>query len=564
MNKGFDCKKAENCFANAKSFIYTLEIPIEEALLEKFKQLGMLTVRSNFRRPFFSMKTAAGIQAKGILNDCILKVGYSEAGWETEKADFEAELGRILKSMEKGEMLGRTKSVCPVCLKKTEARKVRYGDKVYLEKECTDHGEFKTLIWKGAPAYEEWENKKIPSVPVNPARKVKDGCPYDCGLCPDHKQHTCCVLMEVTKRCDLGCPVCFASAGKGKGDPAIAEINVWYDMMMAAGGPFNIQLSGGEPTMREDLDEIIRLGKEKGFTFFQLNTNGIRIGREPEYLKRLVAAGLNCVFLQFDGLTDEVYQKLRGKPLMEVKKQALASCRAAGVGVVLVPTLVPGVNTGQVGDILSFALEGMPGVRGVHFQPVSYFGRCEVEPPQERYTLPELLEDIQIQTEGRMKASDFTPGGAENAYCSFSGNFIQMEDGCLKAWNKQNSCGCGSEKQMPVAAEASKKARKFVARRWAAGAPVVKSMEKKSCCDTSSLDQFLDRVETNSLAVSAMGFMDAWNLDLDRLRECYIHVISQPPAGDNEEKSRLIPFCAYNLTSIDGTALYRGKDKYGH
>ena len=457
----------------------------------------------------------------------------------------------------KGVVCRETESVCPVCLKKIPAKNVRYDDKVYMEKECPRHGFFKTLIWSGGPDYEKWRQEDRAQTPVNPAKEREKGCPYDCGLCPDHRKKTCCVLLEVTSRCNLGCPICFASSGKEtEAEPDLETIGRWYDMLMEKGGPFNIQLSGGEPSLRDDIPEIIRLGREKGFTFFQLNTNGIRLAHDMDYVKRLAEAGLNCVFLQFDGFSERTYLALRGKMLLDEKKAAIENCSKAGIGVVLVPVLAEGINTEEVGDILDFALEGMPAIRGVHFQPLSYFGRYDQMDPGRRYTLPQLLSDIERQTGGRMKVGDFRAGNAENPYCSFSGNFILMEDGTLRSWQKDNSCGCGSEKTAEP--EASRKAQKFVARRWSAGRPKVRKVQagNSSCCcscSTGSLDDFLERVDTHSLAVSCMTFMDAWNLDLNRLKECYIHVVNP---GDG---ARLIPFCAYNLTSRQGMGLYRGK-----
>ena len=492
-----------------------------------------------------------------------------------------------------GRLIRQTESVCPVCLKKVNADIVAYGDEVYMQKTCQEHGFFKTLIWKGAPDYESWENQKMPSVQKNPAMQVEKGCPYDCGLCPEHRQHTCCVLLEVTNRCNLNCPVCFARAGEGDEvkEPSLEEIGEWYDSMMACGGPFNIQLSGGEPSVRDDLEDIIRLGKEKGFTFFQLNTNGIRLAKEADYAARLKAAGLNCVFLQFDGMRENAYEILRGRKMLDIKKQAIENCKKANLGVVLVPVIAKGVNEDQVGEILEFALKQMPAVRGVHFQPLSFFGRYEPGKEKDHFTLPQLLQAIEAQTGGKMKIGDFTPAGAENAYCSFSGNFMKTEDGQLRPWNQSAGCGCGAPvEEIPDAGEAAKKAQQFVARRWAAseeesccccaepepeeesccccGEPEEESCcccgepepEEESCCccgesgdsyDTSSLDAFLKRVDQYTLAVSSMAFMDAWNLDLERLRDCYIHVVAR------KNNIRLIPFCAYNLTAIDGTSLYR-------
>lgn len=470
--------------------------------------------------------------------------------------------GAVGITMEERRWIKKTDSVCPVCMERVTADIAAYGDEVYMEKSCKKHGYFRTLIWKENPPYEEWKSPKIPSVPIHAATKVKKGCPYDCGLCTDHRQHTCCVLVEVTNQCNLNCPVCFAKAGeKPKNEPTLDEIGHYYDVMMKCGGPFNIQLSGGEPSLREDLEDIIQLGRKKGFAFFQLNTNGIRLAEEKNYAGKLKRAGLSCVFLQFDGLREETYEALRGRRLLQIKRKAIQNCREAGLGTVLVPVIAKGINDQEIGDILKFALEQLPAVRGVHFQPISLFGRYDKEKIKERFTLPELLQAIERQTEEMMKMVDFKPAGAENAYCSFSGNFMLREDGTVKAWHDQNSCSCGISKEepIPVAKDAAKRAREFVAKHWSAD---TKSLERgceaagKCGCsemenNTSSLDQFLERLDKYSLAVSAMAFMDAENLDLERLKDCYIHVVS------GSEEVKLIPFCAYNLTATDGTQLYR-------
>lgn len=430
-------------------------------------------------------------------------------------------------------------SVCPVCLRRLEARTIKENGQVFMEKTCPEHGKFCTLLWNG-PGYEEWGREQPAVLLEHFHTGVGRGCPYDCGICPDHRQRTCCVLLEITQRCNLHCPVCFASAGNGKksaGDPGLDEIEGWFDLLMESGGPFNIQLSGGEPTVRDDLAEIIRLGKRKGFSFVQLNTNGLRLARESSYASELKAAGLDCVFLQFDSLRDEVYEKLRGKALCSQKLGAIDRCIEAGLGVVLVPTIAAGVNESDIGSILDFAVSRLPGIRGVHFQPMSYFGRYPGGPGG-RVTIPDMLRHIESQTGGRMKAADFKPGGAENPYCSFHGSFLLQPDGRLKAFERQPGGCCGD----------SDKSRGFVARQWSA-AP-------ESCCgigaEPDSFDTFMERTRKYTLSVSGMVFMDAWNLDLDRLKRCYIHV-----AGPGR---RMIPFCAYNLTGINGKGLYRGAD----
>ena len=460
--------------------------------------------------------------------------------------------------MSEKHVVSTTTSVCPVCLRQIPAQRVAEDDGIYMEKNCAEHGAFRVLLWRGTrESYINWERQKQEPAEHYCHTKVDKGCPYDCGLCEDHLQQICCVLLEVTQRCNLHCPVCFASAGGVSEDPLLSEIESWYEELLKAGGPFNIQLSGGEPTMRDDLADIIRLGKKKGFTYFQLNTKGLRIAEDLEYLQGLVEAGLKNVFLQFDGLTEQPYEILRGKPLLDVKKKAIENCRKAKVGLTLVPTVAPGVNDNQVGDILKYAMQNMPVVRGVHFQPVSYFGRCDLEQNEQRITIPDMLRYMEEQTDGMVQQADFLGGGAENSYCSFHGNFMQMPDGSVKAIKSDNaSCCCTSSKQ----------SRDFVAKRWSV-APVISGSDNSCCCGTgtsskqentcgspaqpSMFDIFLERIENYTLAVSGMLFQDAWNFDLERVKSCYLCEFSP--------KKKLVPFCAYNLSSVTGETLHRGK-----
>ena len=341
-------------------------------------------------------------------------------------------------------IIGKTKSVCPVCLRVIDAQKRSEKDGIYLDKRCDEHGAFSALIWEGNLAsYLRWNSENTAVDPPREGRAPEKGCPRDCGLCTEHLRKGCCMLLELTRRCNLRCPVCFAAAGEEtSGDLPLAEIEKQYDYLMAHGGPFNIQLSGGEPTVRDDLPQVIRMGREKGFPFFQLNTNGLRLAAEPGYALALKDAGLNTVFLQFDALDDLVYITLRGRPLLAEKRRCIEACAKAGLGIVLVPVIARGVNEDQVGPILRFALEKAPAVRGVHFQPLSYFGRCGLERPARPITIPKLLSLIEEQTEGLMQASDFHGGGAESAYCSFHASFRIRPDGTLQCLPRRQSSGC--------------------------------------------------------------------------------------------------------------------------
>jgi len=451
-----------------------------------------------------------------------------------------------------GTLLSSTESVCPVCLKRLPANRVRYGEDVYLEKECPQHGFYRTVIWRGTPGFTEWARPKVPVFPQQPFTSIDKGCPFDCGLCADHRQEPCCVLFDITERCDLKCKFCFASAGKkdSSSEPSLKKIEGWYRRLLQAGGPFNIQLSGGEPCMRDDLPEIITLGRSLGFTFFQLNTNGLRISRDVAYLAKMKDAGLCTVYLQFDGTNDEIYSRMRGRAIFAQKMQAIQNCADLGIGVVLVPTLVPGINTDEIGRIIDLALAHAPTVRGVHFQPVSYFGRYPQAPSDaERITLPEVIRAITEQTQGRIQRESFLPPGGENAHCSFHANFVLMPEGELRPLTRRETSSCCST-STPIQ-DGSRKSRLVTAKHWTVARPPVTSEPKQIL---GSWDDFLERVNTYSFSISGMAFQDAWNLDLERLRECYIIHVSR--------EGKLIPFCAYNLTNQLGLSLYRPQSQF--
>ena len=438
-------------------------------------------------------------------------------------------------------VFGKTTSVCPVCLRTLEASKRSERDGIYLDKRCPEHGPFSALIWEGNLAsYLRWNRENSAVEPPRGAKAPRKGCPYDCGLCTEHLRKGCCVLLEVTGRCSLRCPVCFAAAGEQpRPDPSLEEIGRLYDDLMAHGGPFNIQLSGGEPTERDDLPRIIEMGREKGFSFFQLNTNGLRLARDPDYARTLKAAGLNTVFLQFDGLHNSVYIKLRGRELLAEKLRCVDVCAEAGLGVVLVPVIARGVNEDEVGPILRYALEHSPGVRGVHFQPLSYFGRCALERPERPITIPAMLRLIEEQTEGLFRGADFAGGGAENPYCSFHASYRLGPEGGLKALPRREENGC--------CCTGSDDSRVSVADQWSGAIPAFEADGALS--ETSALYAFLLELRIRTFSVSGMVFQDAWNLDLERLRRCHI--------CEADSRFGLVPFCAYNLTNAAGEALYR-------
>jgi uncharacterized radical SAM superfamily Fe-S cluster-containing enzyme len=424
-------------------------------------------------------------------------------------------------------VLYKTWSVCPVCLRRLPAERVQIGNEVFLRKSCPEHGFFETIVWHGLSDINDWVGPlEIPAAD-NPQ------CPDGCGLCDDHLQKTCCVLLNITNRCNLNCRFCFADAGNGSGDPTFDEIRESL-LNLTEKGKTLVQLSGGEPTMRNDLPEIVKTAKDAGAKYVQLNSNGIRLGEDKEFVRKLAEAGLSFVFMQFDGTDDEIYLELRNRALLDIKKRAIDNCSEFNIGVTLVPTLVHGINTHNIGEILRFAVSQAPKVRGVHFQPVTYIGRVpDSSLNTERFTLDQLIAEIQSQTGGIIKAENLLPSSCDHPLCGFHGDFLIDRDNViplLKREKMEKSCCC-----TPGSADMN---REFVARRWQR--PPADQSVKDSCCgDVHDMEYFLNRVKTHGFTVTAMAFQDAGNLDFSRLRNCSLHVY---------DKGKFVPFCAYYLT----------------
>jgi len=423
-------------------------------------------------------------------------------------------------------ILRHTYSVCPVCLKRIPAVHAVYDKEVYLEKKCPEHGDFSVIIWRGLRDMGAWRGDILPI-----AEGENENCPHECGLCPEHKQDTCCVLLEVTKRCNLHCPFCFAEGGVGE-DITLETVRE-HLQKLAVPGKTLVQLSGGEPTVRDDLPEIVAAAKEAGCQYVQLNTNGIRLAEDEAYVSSLAEAGLSFVFLQFDGMDDRIYRALRGRDLLRVKRQAIEICARYNLGVTLVPTIVPQINTQDIGNIIRFAVSQSPTVRGVHFQPISYFGRIPAVPSDDqRFTLDELLEAIEEQAGTLVPKDSLIPSRCDHPLCGFHGDYIVMPDKSLNPLHKANNNCCNM-----TTAEQN---RSFIARKWQRQKDEGIEEAELELDDFDSFEGFLRYVRTYSFTLTAMTFQDAGNLDLERLRRCSLHVY---------DNGKFVPFCAYYLTS---------------
>ena len=474
-------------------------------------------------------------------------------------------------------VIKQTKSLCPECLKVLDAEVYEDKDKVMIKKECKEHGKFENTYWSSNELYEivkEYGKRGLGL--ENPQTIVEGECPQNCGLCSEHESHTVLGLIDVTNRCNMKCPVCFANAAVSKMlyEPSYEEIRQMLKNLrnnQPVPTPA-IQYAGGEPTMRKDLVELVKLAKEEGFSHTQIATNGIKLAKNPQLSKDLKEAGLNTVYLQFDSVTEEPYLKIRNRNLLSIKLEAIENCRAAGLGIVLVPTLLKGINHDQVGDIIKFAAKNIDIIRGVNFQPVSFAGRTPAEEVEEqRVTIPDFEKFVEEQTDSQIKVEDFYPascvtpvsefvealeGGKPqvtftcNPHCGtatyvFVDNdemipitqFIDVDrffDLLTRSTNDIKNGGIVSKAK--VLARASVELPRTVDMSKSPESVDIKSILAQIFKERSYAA--LGNFHHNSLLVSCMHFMDPWNFDQDRVRQCVIHYAV--PDG------RIIPFCSMN------------------
>ena len=461
-----------------------------------------------------------------------------------------------------------TESLCPECLKVLPATIFEESGKVYISKKCPEHGEFSDLYWGD---YEEYERAQrfdhLGTKLNNPRTKVEKGCPYDCGICPEHKSHTVLAIVDVTNRCNLRCPICFAHAGAAGYlyEPTKEQIRGMLQNLLANDpiAPPALQFSGGEPTVRDDLPELVRMAKEMGFRHVEVNSNGIRMAESAEYCRTLKKAGVSTVYLQFDCVTAEPYIVARGHNLLPLKLKALENLKAGGFkSVVLVPVLVGGVNDDEVGDIIRFAVEYHDIVRCVNFQPVSITGRInKADREKMRITIPDLMRLAEEQTDGLIKRSDWYPvpsvapmiefmGSLKNRkYVNFTAHphcgmatYLIVEDGEAKPISHYLDIE-GFIEGLETANRRLDEGHKTVAKMTMASAGLRNinlGMFRKYILPvlTNGDYESLSELHHKMIMIGSMHFMDPYNFDLDRVSRCVIHYAT--PDG------RIVPFCSMN------------------
>ncbi|NLO98581.1 MAG: radical SAM protein [Peptococcaceae bacterium] len=417
-------------------------------------------------------------------------------------------------------ILDTTESVCPVCLKVVKATVVARGKAVYMEKGCPEHGSVTTYLWPDVDHYRWIKGLSFPYSPPKTPVKTGQGCPRDCGLCKNHLRHSTLVEIEVTERCNLRCPVCFMAAGAArnafKADPGIQALGDKYRTIVEKAGPqTSVQLTGGEPTIRRDLPEIIRLGLNMGLTAIEINTNGVVIANDYTFLKELVRAGASGIYLQFDGITSDVYKKIRGEDLLSVKLQAIENCRRAGIQVVLAMTVIEGINHCQLGQVLEFALQNKDVIAGIAYQPAFGSGRFDIA-VNKRLTMGDVIFMLAEQSQGLLEPYDFWPLGCSHPLCS-SAVYLVEEEGKIAPLNRRLTLEDYLAEFDPQSPQGS----------------VLGDIAYKKFPHLQA-----------GLSIVIMNYMDAFTMDLKRLRECSMTVL--------DKDGGIVPFCSYQLTNTDG------------
>lgn len=434
-----------------------------------------------------------------------------------------------------------TRSVCPECLVPLDAQIVIIDSRVIMQKKCPNHGYFEVLLSSDAEMYlKSLPYNKPGRSPLGFSTEIARGCPLDCGLCPEHKQHTCLALIEVTSHCNLNCPVCYADSQPGF-NLSIAQVERMIERFLELeGNPEVIQFSGGEPTIHPDILPMLRIAKEKGIQMVMLNTNGIRIAKDDSFLAGL-ADVRPIIYLQFDGFSTQALELLRGRNVLPVKLKALDRLAEAKLDVVLVPTIDKNLNHNQIGDIVKFGLKH-PAVCGIAFQPVTHTGRFGAFDPLNRETAADVIHGIAEQTNGMLLESDFIPVPCCHPTCR-SATYLYIENGKMtplpRVVEVDKYLNYVINRTLP---EIRPEILEALEGLWSASSvPGTTSMAGRfrtaACCDLPFLNQaaYLKR---HVFTIVIQDFGDAYTMDLNVLRKCCIGVLI--PDG------RMIPFCAYN------------------
>jgi hypothetical protein len=470
--------------------------------------------------------------------------------------------------------VSETKSICPECQKKIDARLRQANGKIKITKQCPEHGDFEATHWQSTPVfnhmqtYDQFQYLGDLNAPKNP-----EGCPYKCETCTNHASGTVIGVIDVTKRCNLRCAICFSTFPEQGTDyePTKEHLIKMLEFVSQANPkPPAILFSGGEPLEREDMPEIIGAAHKLKFMTI-LATNGTHLVDTPGLAKKLKDKGLNIVYLSFDSFHDDFNKKIRGKALLEEKLKAIKVCRKYDMEIILVNTLMKSLNDREVGDMIRFASKNTDIVRGLIFQPIAFTGRATENPFRENFREWSFAEDVEKQTGGEIKATDLYPMSVMTSPIKIMRKFMK------KPW-PLFSCSpqCGIVNWIYV----SKEGKMFPINRFvnfdrffSTIRKTAESAESKGklsllsslfMASMLSMDmllvtqevgmltlvnsimrmhlspsyQSLGKIRRRIFLLGCMAFMDSYNFDVNRVRRCVVHYITPD--------LKIIPFCAYN------------------
>jgi uncharacterized radical SAM superfamily Fe-S cluster-containing enzyme len=439
-------------------------------------------------------------------------------------------------------------SICSVCYRKVEGKIVFEDDAVFMIKRCPVHGWEKILLADDIPYYKK--SREVFLKPPEQANRyntpIRYGCPYDCGLCPDHEQHSCVSLLEITDGCNLSCPICYADSGPSR--PQFRTLEQIERMLEAVvrneREPDVVQISGGEPTLHPDFFGILDAARRHPIRHLMVNTNGIRLAQDAEFARCLSKYGPAFeLYLQFDSFERDALIELRGADLRDVRRRALDRCNELDIPVTLVSTIKKGLNDCEIGKIIDFAVT-QPCVRGVTLQPIQAAGRLErFDTARDRLTLTEVRRRILSQTSLFSDADVLPvpchPDCLAMAYAlKMAGQVIPLS-GMVPA----EAIIQGARNTINLEEETNLRERVIglFATNLSPDSQATSLKELLCCLPKLEVPELTYR---NVFRVLVVQFIDAHSFDVRSVKKTCVHIVH--PDG------RLIPFDTYNLFYRDG------------
>ena len=445
-----------------------------------------------------------------------------------------------------------TISLCPVCLKRIDAKIIFEDGNVFMMKTCREHGFFKVLIADDIEYYKNARNYNKPSeAPLINNTKTLYGCPYDCGLCQDHEQHSCLSLVEITDPCNLTCPTCYAMSSPHYGNHrSVEEVERMFDIIVAnEGQPDVVQISGGEPTILPQFFEILNIAKTKPIRHLMVNTNGIRIAKDKEFVKRLAGYMPDFeIYLQWDSFKPSALMALRGKDLSDERKKALEHLNEFNLSTTLVVTLQRGLNDDEIGEIIEFALKQRC-VRGVTFQPTQIAGRLEsFDASKDRITLTEVRRKI-LEQSSAFTAQDLVPVPC-NPDALVMGYALKLNGNVAPLTRYIDpSVLLDNSRRNTIVYEQDAGLHEQLLKIFSTGISVDRvdeNMKQLLCCLPEIYAPGLSY--ENLFRIIIMRFIDAWDFDVRAIKKSCVHIVNKD--------GRIIPFETMNMFYRDDKEAY--------